>query len=357
MFHAMHKKQFPISKFLARGLMCAGIFAGSASVVCGQITSSTSTSCYAAAGNGEPDYEATSASSEGEEGMDGGYGMRADGTTGEITILVPVFATAFANATVTGHSITFGTSADVDDDYNASFANADASARLSSTASIHSSSDAPESGYWQITFDYEESGDNYSAYITGAIDTYDAQGNQFDHQNFSDSPGGVPLANHQDIVTIPTPTNGLYDGSYVVITLNGEASASADSTDPSAFIDLSHTVWLQFVADDPSTLSAVGEDGWDFSTPYTNVPATVIAPTLISFGFTGYNADAPFGSAYNQFQLGVTGTFNTNYIVQATCNLASTNWIPLITNSAPFIFTDTNANLYTQRFYRALVVP
>jgi hypothetical protein len=44
-------------------------------------------------------------------------------------------------------------------------------------------------------------------------------------------------------------------------------------------------------------------------------------------------------------------------VVQATTNLTATNWISLATNAAPFLFTQTNASSFSQRFYRAKIWP
>jgi len=59
----------------------------------------------------------------------------------------------------------------------------------------------------------------------------------------------------------------------------------------------------------------------------------------------------------NQFRFTVNGWTGTNYVVQATTNLTTTNWISLTTNAAPFLFTQTNASLFSQRFYRAKIWP
>jgi endonuclease/exonuclease/phosphatase family metal-dependent hydrolase len=57
-----------------------------------------------------------------------------------------------------------------------------------------------------------------------------------------------------------------------------------------------------------------------------------------------------------QFQMLVTGTATSNYVVQVTTNLSPANWIGQFTNASPFTFTD--ANLTTpQKFYRAIVQP
>jgi hypothetical protein len=65
---------------------------------------------------------------------------------------------------------------------------------------------------------------------------------------------------------------------------------------------------------------------------------------------------APSFSA-GQFQMLVTGTATSNYVVQVSTNLASANWLPLCTNVSPFIFTDTNAVAPVQQFYRAISSP
>jgi len=58
------------------------------------------------------------------------------------------------------------------------------------------------------------------------------------------------------------------------------------------------------------------------SLPATNPPAAT--PTFSSPAF-----------ANNQFQFTLTGTTGSNYVVQASTNLAAGNWISLQTNAAP----------------------
>lgn len=57
----------------------------------------------------------------------------------------------------------------------------------------------------------------------------------------------------------------------------------------------------------------------------------------------------------NQFQFSITGTTGADYIIEAATNLAGPVWVPIFTNPAPFVFFETNLNLYQQRFYRAVV--
>ena len=53
----------------------------------------------------------------------------------------------------------------------------------------------------------------------------------------------------------------------------------------------------------------------------------------------------------HQVQFTVTGAAGYRYAVEVSTNLAS--WWPVVTNSSPFTFTDTNAPAYSTRFYRA----
>lgn len=76
----------------------------------------------------------------------------------------------------------------------------------------------------------------------------------------------------------------------------------------------------------------------------TNTPA--VAPTLALATFTN-----------QQFTFALNGTPGTNYVVLAATNLATPVWMPLATNPAPFTFTETNTDSFTQRFYRGLLLP
>ena len=52
-----------------------------------------------------------------------------------------------------------------------------------------------------------------------------------------------------------------------------------------------------------------------------------------------------------QFSFTVSGDAGQRYVVQASTNLI--NWISIRTNTAPFLFTDSNAAGFNQRYYRA----
>jgi hypothetical protein len=56
-----------------------------------------------------------------------------------------------------------------------------------------------------------------------------------------------------------------------------------------------------------------------------------------------------------RFSFEVSGTDHVNYVVQASADLV--NWVSMQTNASPFTFTDTNADQFSQRFYRANEAP
>lgn len=57
----------------------------------------------------------------------------------------------------------------------------------------------------------------------------------------------------------------------------------------------------------------------------------------------------------NQIQFTVTGVADNSYAVDASTNLSSGIWVPLLTNQSPFTFIDTNS--LSLQFYRARLVP
>ena len=90
-------------------------------------------------------------------------------------------------------------------------------------------------------------------------------------------------------------------------------------------------------------------DGWPDDT--TKVLSIIIYPQP--------TISSPAVFSGNNFQMTVKGPANQNYTVQMSSNLASTNWIPLLTTnpaSGSFLFNDPNAT-NGQRFYRVSVGP
>jgi hypothetical protein len=62
---------------------------------------------------------------------------------------------------------------------------------------------------------------------------------------------------------------------------------------------------------------------------------------------------APKMGPGKQFQFNVLGGTGFSYTIFAASNLSVPIWVPLMTNTAPFIFTDLTAVAFPSRFYRA----
>jgi len=133
-------------------------------------------------------------------------------------------------------------------------------------------------------------------------------------------------------------------------------------------IDLSGILPLQNVGSNTVvTFRIVNYGGASGGTWYVYNTITGTAPDLIIQGIinstsspanppaTNAVLSAPVFSA-GQFQMLVTGTATSNYVVQATTNLSPASWIGQFTNASPFTFTDANLTL-PQKFYRAIVQP
>ena len=165
------------------------------------------------------------------------------------------------------------------------------------------------------------------------------------------------------------PTNGVLQfqvgsGAFTDITNLTYSSASGGATNGP--ISLSGFAALQNVgANTNVTFRIVNYNGGSSGTWYVYDVAGNSAPDLAIQGIvapvlaTNAPAIAPSFSQLTltnrQCQFMILGTTGSNYVVQATTTLNPANWIPLVTNAAPFLFIETNSS--AQRFYRALVKP
>lgn len=62
-----------------------------------------------------------------------------------------------------------------------------------------------------------------------------------------------------------------------------------------------------------------------------------------------------YTASSQQFSFMVNGSSGSQYVVEASTDLI--NWVPLVTNTAPFSFVDPNIANFSQRFYQALPFP
>jgi hypothetical protein len=165
------------------------------------------------------------------------------------------------------------------------------------------------------------------------------------------------------------PTNGVVQYQVGLGTFSDIASLFYSSSSSSGAslspIDLSEITALQNVpAGTTVTFRIVNYNGTSSAGTWyifdvDNSPAMdfevqgVVAPVLSAPA--GIPSFSPLSFANNQVQFTINGTSGSNYVVQASTNLVAPVWIPIATNTAPFIFTETNPCL--QRFYRAMVAP
>ncbi len=76
--------------------------------------------------------------------------------------------------------------------------------------------------------------------------------------------------------------------------------------------------------------------------------ASFVVPTAA--GFLGSVASS--GGAFSFY---VTKVLGYQYVIQASTNMV--NWVSLVTNTAPFSFSDANAIHFNRRFYRTVYLP
>lgn len=92
--------------------------------------------------------------------------------------------------------------------------------------------------------------------------------------------------------------------------------------------------------------SSDSESAFSNQTSYT-VPGTTSTPPPDILSAPLYS-----GGWYSFY---VNGVLGNSYVIQASTNLV--NWTSLETNTSPFMFVDTNANQFNQRFYQAVSLP
>jgi DNA/RNA endonuclease G (NUC1) len=161
------------------------------------------------------------------------------------------------------------------------------------------------------------------------------------------------------------PTNGVLQyqiGSAAFIDItNLTYSSSSSSGAMLGSIDLSGVAALQNVgANTNVTFRIVNYGGKSTGTWYVydylgnSLPDFEIQGTVAQVIYPP--AAIPVISAVTwtnqQFGFTVSGTAGSNYVIEAATDLTTPDWIPLTTNAAPFVFTETNR--FNQRFYRAL---
>ena len=76
----------------------------------------------------------------------------------------------------------------------------------------------------------------------------------------------------------------------------------------------------------------------------TVLGSTIVTPATLN--------NPTYGGGQLQFEL--TGQAGATYVVQAATNLLSGSWLPVWTNTAPFLYIETNLPIVPMRFFRAV---
>jgi len=148
--------------------------------------------------------------------------------------------------------------------------------------------------------------------------------------NFNNTTATITRANGNLLGSNPLFANTLA-GDFTII-----AASPANNAGTSA-----HGLSLKDLAGNRQTNGIVNLGAYEFTIPLTISPPVLLGAEI----------------ADRQLTFTLTGTAGSNYVVLATSNLNAAAWITLATNSAPFVFTDTNADAVAQKFYRGAVAP
>jgi uncharacterized repeat protein (TIGR01451 family) len=185
-----------------------------------------------------------------------------------------------------------------------------------------------------------------------------------------------------------TPTNNVYPGSNVVYTLTVTNYGYSSSTNVIVVDTLPSGTTL---VSSNATLGAVLRDGLQVSWALGNLTNTAGAKLTLTvqtpsssgdiLNYAIVQADTPdpnpdddsasvtvevalpappqltanFAGSGGGFQLTVTNSPGQLIVIQASTNLLT--WVPVLTNTEPFTFTNFDTTNFAQRFYRAITSP
>jgi hypothetical protein len=168
------------------------------------------------------------------------------------------------------------------------------------------------------------------------------------------SPGGVQLApDTADPFDLSNFPAAQYPYAFETFGNDGSTTLSSSSTSFSnhSLNDLASTtpgaatVYTDLLeAGTGSGSTFVGSDHYPIVGDYYVVLPPSTTPGLGS----------PVVITNNQIQFTITGAVGDNYAIEASTNLSTASWVPILTNQSPFTFNDTNT--MPQRFYRARFV-
>lgn len=159
--------------------------------------------------------------------------------------------------------------------------------------------------------------------------------------------GGMQLApNTADPYDISNFPASQYPYAFETFGNNGSTTRGSTATSSSnhSLTDLANAATVYTDLQEAGTSSSSTFAGSDHYPIFSNY-IVVVPPPMVS---------SPVMQT-NQIQFAVTGVAGNSYAVDACTNISSGNWVPVVTNKSPFIFTDNDS--VSQRYYRVRSAP
>lgn len=213
---------------------------------------------------------------------------------------------------------------------------------------------------WNTTTYPASTANNKSAGVQFAVSTVGKQNLVISWSHRSSNTGGKYFrlqyaTNGTSFVDFPTSTILTSGSTFFAFTNSLAAFPGVNNNSNFAF---------RIVAEFESTATGSGSAGYVAAgTTYatsgtTRFDMVTVSGTSIISNSTPAAAAVLSAAVFSagQFQMLVTGTTGSNYVVQATTNLAPANWVGQLTNTSPFTFTDANLTS-PQKYYRAISPP
>ncbi|MBI3852298.1 MAG: carboxypeptidase regulatory-like domain-containing protein [Verrucomicrobia bacterium] len=177
--------------------------------------------------------------------------------------------------------------------------------------------------------------------------------------NFTVQPATAQISGHlQD--NLGNPVSGIGVGAYATIGGSSYNTAQVDTDGAGNYsFAAAAGVWNVYA-------NCCGNNGLDSQNLYDPLMHTVnIPPTNVVLNITVYTIGVPFLSqpskfSSTQFGFNLSGASGSNYTIQASTNLSSTNWFTVsVVSNLPgnLFFIQDNEATNKQRFYRALLGP
>jgi hypothetical protein len=167
-----------------------------------------------------------------------------------------------------------------------------------------------------------------------------------------------PVTTNPPVITCQPTNQAVQEGNVVTFSVSASGSSplsyqwSENGTPKFGFTTNSFTLTIVSNAQFAGSI-VLGT----FQVVVTNLYGKVTSSNAVlsTYETTEPVLDTPAFSSGNQIQFDVAGVAGFNYAVQASTNLI--DWVPLLTNTPPFTFMDTNAAGFQQRFYRSVYLP